>query len=247
MLTKKGVETRLRNNEGVKARVATLRLAERINPKFQNPHVVGGYLRNTILGAEPNDCDVIFQGFQLNQPGITEAVYSAEEKLGIEHYPNWEFENISATGYSGDLYEDVIGKYAFHTDYLTMILMDTKSNLYIGEVEKTLHDFENRVYDLRFCGVEMWANHRAKGRSYASCLIGDLTRGMYLCQSLNLTPSPIAEFLMSNYDSLFSKLDEENQEARRRYWLRKTKGERIYQKILDRFGITSLKTFSGGR
>ncbi|SRR5258708_15685850 len=242
MFTKEQLETNLNNHPLIKTRLETLRLAEEINTKFKNPHIVGGYLRNIILNTIPNDCDVSFQGYMFNQPGILEAVQEAEGKLGIDHYPDWEFENISATGYSGDLYEDLVGKYSFHTDYLTLVIMNSKGKLSIGEQEKTLYDFNHQIYDLRFKGVEMWAIHRGNGRSFASCLTGDLTRGLYLCHSLDLTPSPIVTFLWSNYDSIFNKLSPEDQKGRIVYWQKKTKGNPDYQKILDAFGITSLKT-----
>src|SRR5579859_3722412 len=121
MLTKERIQCKLNNSPLIKPRLETLRLAEEINPKFKNPHIVGGYMRNIVLGIAPNDCDVCFQGYMLNQPGILEAIREAEMRLGVEAYPEWECENISATGYSGDLYEDIVGKYSFHTDYLTMI------------------------------------------------------------------------------------------------------------------------------
>lgn len=240
MLTKERLQKNLYTHPLVKPRLDTLKLAEEIYPKFKNPHIVGGFLRNLILGTNPNDCDVVFQGYKLDQPGILEAIREAESKLQIDHYNAWECENISATGYSGNLYDDVIGKYSFHTDFLTMLLMDVHGDLYIGEQEKTLSDFENKIYDLRFAGVEMWAKHRGNGRTYASCITGDLTRGLYLCQSLNLNPSPITDFLMHNYDTFFKSLAHEDRVARKNYWIKKTKGNSVYKIILRKYGIKSL-------
>lgn len=241
MLTKQDLEKRLNSHPLVISRLQTLRLAEEINPEFRRPCIMGGFLRNIALGAEPNDCDVVFQGHQLNQSGIVEAICEAESRLGITPYARWDFENVMATGLSGDFFENTVGKCANHTDYLTMLLMDTNGTLYLGE-ENTLLGIENRIYDFRFSGIEIWANHRGNGRSYASCIVGDLTRGLYLCTALNLTPSAIVSFLMSNYDILSEKLDKEDREARRSYWLKKTKGDRKYQPILDRFNIKTLKT-----
>lgn len=241
MLTRQKVERKLKSHPWVKPRLATLALAQKINPKFKNPHIVGGYLRDTILGHKPHDCDVIFEGYQLNQPGTLEAVQKAEERLGIKPYPNWEFENISATGFSGNLHDDAVGKYSFHTDFLTMLIMDPKGKLSIGHEEKTLHDLEKRIYDLNFPGISMWANHRGAGRSYASCITGDLIRGLYLTQSLKLHPSEIVTFLWSHFDTIFSSLNKEDQQARINYWKRKTKGDPSYNSILKRFKITALK------
>jgi hypothetical protein len=241
MLNKKDLEKMLQKHPLVEPRLVTLQLAEKLNPKFKNPHIVGGFLRNIILDCKPNDCDVSFKGYELNQPGILEAVREAEKQLKIEPYPDWEFENISVTGYSGDFYKDLVGEHSNHTDYLTVISMDTNGTLHMGDEEKVLHDLTNRIYDLRFEGVEIWAKQRGNGRSYASCIAGDLTRGLYLSHTLKLTPSPIASFLMSNYDSIFSKLESEDQNARLAYWMKKTKGDPSYQEILDRFRITSLK------
>lgn len=237
MLTKEVIEEKFRQHELMKPRLETLRLAAEINPAFKNPHIVGGYLRNIVLDLPPRDCDVVFQGSERDQLGILEAVQQAEKELGLEPYTEWDFENTTATGFSGDFYEDTIGKYSYHTDYLTLLLMDSNGKLYMSD-NKTLEDLASRVYDLRFAGVEIWAKHRGQGRSYASCLIGDLLRGMYLCHSLNLKPSAIAEFLMSHFDDIFSKLEPEDQEARRKYWLKKTGGDLKYQEILDRYSIT---------
>jgi len=183
---------------------------------------------------------VVFQGQQWEQPGIVEAVREAEKRLGVEPYPEWDFENALATGQSPDFYENTIGKYSNHTDYLTVLLLDADGKLYIGD-EKTLSDIETRTYDFRFSGIEVWAMHRGQGRSYASCIVGDLTRGLYLCQNLNLEPSLIVKFLMESYDYFFEKLSAEDQEARRAYWKKKTKNNRKYQQVLDRFNIKSLE------
>ena len=241
MLTKNQLETTLTANSAVHDRIRTLKLAEEINPNFRTPHIVGGYLRNIYYGIEPKDCDVVFQGYQLNQPGILEAVREAEEKLNIEPYQNWEFENALATGITNDFYENTIGKYSHHTDYLTLMLMDGNGTLYLGD-EKTLSDLENRVYDLRFAGVEVWVNHRGKGRSYASCLTRDLIRGLYLGRFLNLKHSAIAEFLTRHFDVFYYELSLEDQLAIQAFWMKKTKGDPFYQVILDRFGVTVLKT-----
>lgn len=235
------MERELRNNPDVDQRTSTLKLAQEINPQFCDPHIVGGYLRNILLGCKPNDCDVVFKGTQLNQPGVLEAVQEAEAKLGIPPYLDWEFENITATGYSKDLYSDVLGRYSFHTDYLTMVLMDTNQILYIGEEEKTLTNYEQRIYDLHFQGIMMWVTHRAKGRSYQSCLVGDLIRCLYLCQGLNLTPSPVCELLVSNFDTLFQELNTEDQKSRLSFWLKKTKGNPAFNQILDKYAIYSLR------
>ncbi len=244
MLTREQLEISLKNHPLIQPRVETLQVAEELNSEFRNPHIVGGYLRNIILGSIPNDCDVVFSGYMLNQPGILEAVQEAEVRLGIPAYPDWEFENISATGFSGDLYEDVVGKYSYHTDYLTMLIMDTDGNLHIGEEQKTLADFDKRVYDLRLAGVMLWANHRGGGRSFESCLTGDLIRGLYLSASLNLTVSENVAFLLAEFDKLFRGLEIPDQEARLAFWIKKTKEGPKYQPILDKFGINALKTIS---
>ncbi len=241
MLTKHKLEQKLNTHPLIIPRLQTLKLATEINPKFHNPHILGGFLRNIALDMEPNDCDVAFQGYQLNQPGITEAVRSAEQKLCIEPYPEWEFENIMATGLSGDFFENTVGKHSNHTDFLTGLMMGVDGKLFISD-DKTLTDIENRIYDFRFHGIEIWANHRGKGRSYSSCIVGDLTRGLYLCASLNLTPSSIATFLFGYYDKFFGDLDLNDQEARKSYWFKKTKYDKKYQLILDRFHIKSLTT-----
>ncbi len=239
MLTKKVLETKLNTNPLVKDRLRTLTLAEEINPKFKDPHILGGYLRNIALDAEPKDCDVSFKGFQPNQPGILEAVLEAEKILGIKNENGWDFENAYATELSNDFYEIILGKFSNHTDYLTMLAMDTKGTLYTGE-EKTVSDIENRIFDLRFEGVEIWANYRGQGRSYASCITGDLTRGLYFGQLLNLEHSAIASFLTQNFDHIFNNLSLEDQKARINFWLKKTNGDEFYKPILDKFGVTVL-------
>ncbi|OGC50327.1 hypothetical protein A2716_03905 [candidate division WWE3 bacterium RIFCSPHIGHO2_01_FULL_40_23] len=240
MLTKAQLQSNLNKNPMVLRRLRTLKLAEGINPKFRTPHIVGGYLRNILLGHEPKDCDVVFQGYQLNQPGILEAVREAERRLKIDSYPNWDFENVLATGVTNDFYENTIGRYSHHTDYLTLLLIDTSGTLYLGD-NKTLSGLEGRTFDLRFPGVEIWVNHRAKGKSYVYCLIGDLIRGLYLGQLLNLKYSLIAEFLLSYFDVFFKSLSPEDQQTRQAFWMKKTGCDPKYQHILDRFGVKSLK------
>ncbi len=238
MKTLTELEQQLNSHPLVTPRLKTLALAEQINPNFKNPHIVGGFLRNVALGLPPKDCDVIFQGNQLNQPGIAEAVLEAEAQLGV-HYPEWEFENISATGLSGDFFEDSIGKHSYHTDYLTLMLMDAKGNLIVGD-DKALIDLNDKRYELRLSGVEVWANHRGNGRSYASCLLGDLIRALYLCHDLQLTPSSHTNLLLLNFDTLFNQLDTADQDSRRKFWLKKTKNRQSFQIILDKYNIKSL-------
>lgn len=241
MLTRVELEAKLVNEQQIKERLSTLNLAERLNSQFRNPHIIGGYLRNIALGKQPNDCDVFFEGDQLNQPGILEAVQEAEKQQGYDHFTDWEFENIAVRGYSGNLYEDAVGKYSHHTDFITMLMIDSKGRLYLDPEEKVLTDLTDRIYDINFSGVEMWAKHRGQGRSYESCICGDLIRGFYMCHSLELTPSLTVEFLMRNFDSFFNRLDTEDQEARRSFWMKKTKGDSAYQQILDKYGVKSLR------
>jgi hypothetical protein len=239
MLTEKILETKLNSNPLIIDRLKTLKLAEEINPDFKDPHILGGYLRNIALDANPRDCDVSFKGYQPNQPGVLEAVLEAEKRLGIRNENGWDFENAYATNLSKDFYEIILGKYSNHTDYLTMLAMDTKGILYTGG-EKTIHDIDNRVFDLRFEGVEIWANYRGQGRSYASCIIGDLTRGLYFGQLLDLQHSAIATLLTQNYNHIFNALNLDDQQARVNFWLNKTKGDVVYKPILDKFGVTVL-------
>lgn len=240
MLTLETLERQLLDHPLVAPRLATLRKAEELNPDFRNPHIVGGFLRNIALNKQPNDCDVVFQGKELNQPGVSEAVREAEHQLGV-YYPDWEFENVSATGLSGDFYADTIGIHSWHTDYLTLILMGNEGKVLLGD-EKTLQDLDERIYDLRFSGVEVWVNHRRKGHGYASCLIGDLIRCLYLCKSLDLAPSLISDFLLHHFDAIFSELTLDDQENRRGFWHKKSKGDTSYQPMLDRYNIKTLTT-----
>jgi hypothetical protein len=239
MLTEKLLEDRLKSNPLVIDRLKTLRLAAEINPDFKDPHILGGYLRNIALGSGPKDCDVSFKGYIQNQPGILEAVMEAERRLGVKNENGWDFENALATELSTDFYEIILGKYSNHTDYLTMLAMDTNGNLYTGG-EKTITDLDNRVYDLRFEGVEIWANYRGRGRSYTSCIVGDLTRGLYFGQLLELNHSRVATFLTQSFDHFFNQLESEDQKARISFWLKKTNGDASYKPILDKFGVTVL-------
>jgi|GEM_PF-5519764 hypothetical protein len=243
MLTKQRLQTQLLKDPQVQNRLTTLKLAEELNPRFHAPHIVGGYLRNIFLGYQPKDCDVVFQGYQLNQPGILECVREAELQLKLEPYPNWDFENVTATGVTPDFYDNTIGKYSHHTDYLTLMLMDSAGKVYLGDT-KTLADLDTRTYDLRFAGVEIWATHRGKGRSYTNCLLGDLIRALYLGGCLGLKYSQIVSFLLSHFDSFYASLPSEAQKTRQAFWLSKTQGDPLYQPILDRFGIHSLKCYN---
>lgn len=240
MYSREQLQRQLTNHPLVTSRLDTLRLAAEINPAFRDPHITGGYLRNILLGVEPNDCDVVFKGIMINQPGITEVVQQAEAMLNIKPYPNWEFENSSATGYSGNFYDDNIGKYSYHTDYLTMIMMDTSNKLHLGQNCRTLQDLSSRTYDLYFPGIRMWAIHRGRGRSYLSCLTGDLIRGLYLCTSLKLAPSSAVEKLFNIFDDIYNSLDSQDQANRQTFWLKKTNADIIYKPILDKYSVKSL-------
>ncbi|MEN9389857.1 MAG: hypothetical protein RLY61_941 [Candidatus Parcubacteria bacterium] len=239
MLTEKILETNLNCNQLIIDRLKTLSLAAEINPDFKDPHIHGGYLRNIALGKDPKDCDVTFKGYTQNQPGILESVIEAEKRLGVKNENGWDFENAYATELSSDFYEIILGKFSHHTDYLTMLAMDTSGNLYTGG-KKTISDLDRRVFDLRFEGVEIWASYRGKGRSYASCIVGDLTRGLYFGQLLGLNHSTTAAFLTQNFDHFFNSLESEDQKARINFWLKKTNGDTSYKPILDKFGVTVL-------
>ena len=223
----------------VRPRLATLRKAAELNKDFRNPHIVGGYLRNILLGVAPRDCDVVFEGYMRNQPGVLEAVQEAEQLLGIEPFGDWEFENSTATGFSGDFIADNIGVYTYHTDYLTMLMMNAEGKLLIGQRE-TLQYIEQRLYEIYLPGVAMWAKHRGEGRSYASCISADLIRAIYLSRVLNVTLSPHVEFLLNHYDQIFKGLSADDQAGRIKFWRKKTGGKSEYQDVLDHYHITVL-------
>ena len=239
MLNERVLESKLNSNPLVVDRIRTLKLAEEINPKFKDPHILGGYLRNLALDCAPKDCDVAFRGYMKDQPGVLEAVLEAEKRLGIKNKNGWDLENAFASELSTDFYEIIIGKHSNHTDYLTMLGMDVSGKLYTGG-EKTLFDIENRIFDLRFEGIEIWANYRGKGRSYASCITGDLIRGLYFGQLLRLEHSATASFLTQCFDHIFNMLEVDDQNARINFWLKKTNGSPFYKPILVKFGVTTL-------
>jgi hypothetical protein len=238
-MTHEEAEVYLATHPLVKPRLATLRKAAELNKDFCNPHIVGGYLRNVLLGVAPRDCDVVFEGHMLDQPGILEAVQEAERLLDIEPFSDWEFENSKATGFSGDIIADNIGEYTYHTDYLTRLMMNTNAELIVVD-PKTLEHIEKRIYEIYLPGVEMWATHRGNGRSYASCIAGDLIRALYFAHSINVSLSRHVEFLLKHYDEIFSGLSPDDQASRIKFWRKKTGGNPSYKRILDRYNITVL-------
>jgi hypothetical protein len=238
MLTQDQLQKFLNTHPLVEPRLRTLALAAELNPDFKTPHIQGGYLRNIALDVEPNDCDVFFAGTQRNQPGVIEAVKKAEAILGLD-YDKWEFENLTATGVSGDFLADSVGQHGPYTDHASTLIMSSDGELKIGGPE-TLNNLANRIYDLRLTGIEVWATHRGQGRSYASCILGDLIRALYLCHDLNLTPSPCTADFLNRFDSLFRNLEAADQQSRINFWLKKTKGDPSYRPTLSKFNITSL-------
>lgn len=244
-MTREEAELRLAAHPLIQPRLTTLRLAAQLNPDFGNPHIVGGYLRNILLGVAPRDCDVVFEGYMRNQPGVLEAVQEAEQSLGIEPFGDWEFENSKATGFSGDILADNIGKYAYHTDYLTRLMMNVNAELIVAD-PKTLEHIEERIYEIYLPGIEMWATHRGNGRSYASCIAGDLIRALYFVRSINVSLSSHVEFLLQHYDEIFSGLSSDDQASRIKFWRKKTNADPGYRPLLDTYGITVLPIDENG-
>lgn len=238
MLTKEVIESKFKQHPELQRRINTLQVASEINPDFKNPHIVGGYLRDVFLGVNPSDCDVFFEGYMKDQPGILEYIREAEDKLGYPNYPGWEFENTLATGVTDNLFDNTIGYYSNHTDHLTMMVYDGQGNLRIGS-SQTLHDLETRTYDVRYQGILVWTMFR--GRSFYSVLAGVATRGMYLCHKLNLHPSPNSADLFKRFESHFEKLEDEDKQGKIQYWKKKTKNLPGAGVILEKYGIRSLQ------
>lgn len=237
MLTKDAVKKILKNDPEVQKRVAILKLATKINPEFKNPTIIGGFLRDTILGMIPNDCDVVFDGYMKNQPEILECVREAEDKLGISHYDDWEFENFNVDGVTGNIVEDCIGFYSLHTDYLTLLLYSSKGRLDIGS-EKTLENLKSKTYEIRYSGLLVWGG--LKERAYFRELTGVGCRGLYLCHKLGLNVHPSAEELFKYFDINFSKLNEKDRVGLLRYWERKTKNLAGIREIVEKYEIKNL-------
>lgn len=237
MLNVETARVTLFSNDEVQKRTAVLRRASEINPEFKNPYITGGMLRDILLGEEPRDCDVVFEGIKANQEGVLEAVQEAEARLGMNPLPGWEFENTYANGTSNSIIENTIGFYSNHTDFLTLLMVNGEEELHIGD-EKTLPHLESRIYDPRYQGMMVWMGLR--GRTYHEVLTGDAIRGLYLTHRLNLTPSEHAEELFYKVDEHFAHLTPEQQARRRTYWAKKTADVEDVDTILKQYNVTCL-------
>ena len=231
----------LLNNPELLEKLEVLKLASELNPEFKTPNITGGYLRDILLGKTSSDCDVVFEGYMKNQPGVLECVKEAEKKLKYEPYDGWEFENFKVSGLSGDIFEDVIGFYSNHTDYLTLIMCDGNKNIRVGS-KHTLECLENRLYDIRYQGLLVWLGFRE--RTYFRAMAGLGCRGMYLCHKLELNISDNAEELFVKFDANFSRLTEEERASLLGYWNKKTRNLSNIVHILDRFGVKCLNDSS---
>lgn len=237
MLTKEVIELKFKQHPELQKRINTLKVASEINPDFKNPNISGGYLRDIILDVKPCDCDVFFEGYTKEQSCIVECIQAAEKQLGYSHYPDWEFDNTLATGATNDLFENTIGFYSNHTDYLSLMLYDSQGNLRIG-LPQTLHDLETRTYDVRYQGVLIWTMFR--DRTFDWEMAGVATRGLYLCHKLGLHPSAAAEDLFRRFEFHFRKMNDEDKKGLVGYWMNKTKGLKGIKSILNKYGVESL-------
>ncbi|OGE34262.1 hypothetical protein A3A14_04390 [Candidatus Daviesbacteria bacterium RIFCSPLOWO2_01_FULL_43_38] len=237
MLTEQELILKFKQHPELQKRVGILKIASEINPDFKNPHIIGGYLRDLVLGVSPSDCDVFFEGHIKYQPGIKECIRAAEDELKITHYHDWEFENTLVTGVTDNLLENTIGYYSNHTDHLTMMAYDGHGNLRIGS-SRTLHDLETRTYDVRYQGMLIWTIFR--DRTFYSVLAGVATRGLYLCHKLGLNPSAASEELFRRFEFHFERLEDKDKQARIRYWNKKTKNLKGVEAILEKYDVKSL-------
>jgi hypothetical protein len=237
MFSKEDARHLIASNEIVQQRTAVMRKAGEINPDFKNAYIHGGMLRDVLLREHPRDCDVVFEGSSMNQPGIFESLQEAEVQLGMDHLPGWELENTFAHGPSKSIVENTIGLYSNHTDFLTLFMYN-HNEFHIGD-SKTLSHIETKTYDPRFVGEMTWVGLR--GRTYFDVLAGASLRGLYLISRLGLNPSEDAEKLFRLTDENFSHLTPEQQERRRDYWIKKTEGVTGANQILEQYGVTCLK------
>lgn len=232
------ITNKIKNHGDLQQKIKILALAEKINPKFKNPNICGGYLRDIVLEKEPSDCDVVFDGYMRNQPDILECVREAEKQLSIEPYNNWEFENYNASGVTGDIFDDTIGFYSNHTDYLTLILCDTAGHIRFGSAN-TIRCFNESLYDVRYQGLMVWMGFRE--RTYYRSLAGLACRGIYLSHKLNLNVSESAKSLFEHFDFNYEKLTEDEKTSLLGYWKKKTKNLENIQNTLNKFNVKNLK------
>jgi hypothetical protein len=232
------LQHKLISNSELKKRREVLWIASLINEDFKNPNICGGFLRDIFLDEEPSDCDVVFEGIQLNQPGIVECVRDAENSLGYLHFDDWEFSNAKAEGVSGDLFDDTIGFFSHHTDYLTLLLYDTDGQLRIGS-GKTPEHLATRTYDVRHQGFAIWMGFRRRG--YFNTVARVATRGLYLCYRLNLNPTDSAKELFRKFEFHFSKLNLGERKSLMAYWNKKTVNLEGIGDFTSQFGVKSLK------
>ena len=52
MLTEQELILKFKQHPELQKRVGILKIASEINPDFKNPHIIGGYLRDLVLGRE---------------------------------------------------------------------------------------------------------------------------------------------------------------------------------------------------
>lgn len=229
------IKRTLLGNEELSQRLAVLKQASELNPQFKNPFIVGGYLRDVVLGEPPADCDVAFVGMSLNQFGVLESVREAEARLGVGPFDGWEFENMAATGVSGDIVADTIGFHSHHTDWLTLLLCSADSDVLIGS-PKTAEVLSTRTYDIRYQGLLVWTTVR--GRSYHRVLAGVACRGLYLCHKLRLNPTLDAQNHFRQLPALLKALSDEERTSLLAWFRKKTARLLDIQKTLSLYGIS---------
>lgn len=240
-MNNEALNEKLSSNTDLQNKCAILKLATKLNPAFKNPNIIGGYLRDIALDKVPSDCDVVFEGYMKDQPGILECVKEAEHELGFSPYENWEFENFKASEVTGDIFEDTIGFYSNHTDFLTLILCDINGNLRIGS-DKTSQYLSEKVYDIRYQGLMVWM--AARSRSYFRSLAGVACRGIYLSHKLDLNPTKEAIALFEHFDLNFEKLSAEEKTSLTSYWNKKTKSLKNMDSTLRKYKISSLNALN---
>lgn len=228
----------LSSSQELASRIKILNLATKLNSDFKNPNITGGYIRDTLLGIPPSDCDVVFEGVSKNQPGVLETIFQASDQLNLPRYQNWEFENVKAVGTTGNLYEDTIGFFSNHTDPTTMFLYDQKGNLRYGHPD-CLNNIFKKIYDIRFQGLLIWMTNRGE-RSYFRVLTGIATRGLYICLKCGLKPTKETKEVFKNYDFLFDKLTSQEKESVLSYWNKKTINLSSRKILLKKYKIINI-------
>lgn len=201
-----------KSNQTIKQIAHDLKLIKNAIPELKTIVLRGGCAVDILYDDSPNDIDLFYTFIKDNI--ISQDCHCDYIQEKIKNLPflffnkyNIDLENSYEKEPRMDPIGRTIGLFSYHTDYISMFCIDENGEVWSSE--QSLHDFVNRIYEMRYEGRLPWAYFHGEQKKddfgYYEFLTYIIIRGVGYITKRGLKPGEKFQEILRSSDFIIQK------------------------------------------